>query len=49
MFNSLLVPSQVFKDFSVENVETTPSTFLSKFCSEIYLSRIINYWGNILH
>ena len=31
------------KDFSVENLETTPSIFLSKFSSEIYLSRIINY------
>ena len=41
------VPSQVLKDFSVENLETTPSTFLSKFSSEIYLSRIINYWGSI--
>ena len=36
------VPSQILKDFSVENPETTPSTFLSKFSSEIYLSRIIN-------
>ena len=35
------------KDFSVENLETTHSTFLSKFSSEIYLSRIINYWGSI--
>ena len=35
------------KDFSVENLETTRSTFLSKFYSEIYLSRIINYWGSI--
>ena len=49
MFNSLLaffyekyVPFQVLKDFSVEILETTPSTFLSKFSSEIYLSRIIN-------
>ena len=41
-------PSQVLKDFSVENVKTTPSTFLSKFSSEIYLSRIINYWCSIL-
>ena len=55
MFNSLLafffwkkhLPSQVLKDFSVENLETTPSTFLSKFSSEIYLSRIISYWGSI--
>ena len=35
------------KDFSVENLETTPSIFLSKFSSEIYLSRIINYQGGI--
>ena len=41
------VPSQVLKGFSVEDPETTPSTFLSKFCSEIYLSQIINYWGSI--
>ena len=41
------VPSQVMKGFSVENLETTPSTFLSKFSSEIYLSQIINYWGII--
>ena len=40
-------PSQVLKDFSVENLETTPSTFHSKFSSEIRLSRIINYWGSI--
>ena len=32
---------------SVENLETTPSTFFSKFSSEIYLSRIINYWDII--
>ena len=38
---------QVFKYFSVENLETTPNTFLSKFSSEIYLYPIINYWGNI--
>ena len=41
------VPSQDLKDFSVENLETTPSTFLLKFSSNIYLSRIINYWGSI--
>ena len=41
-------PSQVLKDFSVENVKTIPNTFLSKFSSEIYLSRIINYWCSIL-
>ena len=55
MFSSLFafffwkkhLPSQVLKDFSVENLETTPSTFLSKFSSEIYLSRIISYWGSL--
>ena len=41
-------PSQVSKDFSVENVGTTPGTFLFKFSSEIYLSRIINYWDSNL-
>ena len=41
------VPSQVLKGFSVENLKTTSSTFLSKFSSEIYLSRIINYLGSI--
>ena len=49
IFNSLLVfsfekhvLSQVLKTFSVENLETTPSTYLSKFSCEIYLSRITN-------
>ena len=41
------VPSQVLKDFSVENLGTTPCTFVSKFSSEIYLSPIINCWGSI--
>ena len=42
------VPSQVFKDFSVENLETTPSKFSPQnIFSEIYLSLIINYWGSI--
>ena len=41
------VPSQVLKDFSVENLETTLSPFLSKFSSDIHLSPIINYWGSI--
>ena len=41
------IPSQVLKDFSVENLQPTPSSFLSKFSSEFYLSRIINYWGSI--
>ena len=40
------VPSQVLKDFTVENLETTPSTFPLKFYSGIYLSRINNYWGS---
>ena len=35
------------KNFSVENLETTPSTFLSKFYFENHLSRIINYWSSI--
>ena len=39
--------SQVLKNFSVENLETTPSTFTSKFSSKIYSSRIIYYWGSI--
>ena len=54
MFNSLLAfssekqePSQILKDFSVENLETTRNTFLSNFFSEIYLFRIINYYGSI--
>ena len=50
MFNSsfwLALPSQVLKDFSVENLQTIPSIFLSKFLSQIYLSRIINYWCSI--
>ena len=42
------VPSQVLKDFSVENIQTIPSTFLSKFSSEICLSWTINYWVNYL-
>ena len=33
------VLSQVLKDFSVENLEATPSTFLSKF--SIYLKLLI--------
>ena len=41
------VSSQVFKDFSAENLETTLSNFFSKCFSEIYLSPIINYWGRI--
>ena len=41
------VPSQVLKDFSVENLETNHSTFFLKFSSEFYFSRIITYWGII--
>ena len=41
------VPFQVFKDFSVENLETIPSILPSNVFSEIYLSRIINYWDSI--
>ena len=41
------VLSKVLKDFSVENLETTLPTFLSKFSSKICLSAIINYWGSI--
>ena len=41
------VLSQVLKDFSVENLKTTPSTFVSNFFCEIYLSRIIKYWASI--
>ena len=37
----------ILKDFPVENLETNPSTFFSEFHSEIYLSRIIYYWGSI--
>ena len=54
MFNSVLtiffwksLPAQVLKLFSAENLETTPNNFLSKFSPDIYLSRIINYWGSI--
>ena len=40
------VLSQVLKDFSVENLETTACTFLSKFFCEIYLSQFIYHWGS---
>ena len=43
------VPFQVLKDFSVENLETIPSTLLSKFSSEIYLSRILIIGVAFLH
>ena len=49
MFNSLLAffirKACTFSSF--EDLETTPSTFLSKFSCELYLSRIIKYWGSI--
>ena len=35
------------KYLSVESFETTSRTFHPKFSSEIYLSRIINYWFSI--
>ena len=38
--------SEVLKDFSVENLKITPSTFLSRFSCKIYLSQIIKYWDN---
>ena len=41
------VLSQILKDFSVKKLKTNPSTFLSKFFCDIYLSRIVNYWGII--
>ena len=54
MFNSFFAFSFLkvytfssFENFSVENIQTIPSTFLSKFSSEIYLPWIINYWGSI--
>ena len=40
---------QVLKDFSVENLKTTLSTFLSKLSTKTYLSRIINYWVAFSH
>ena len=40
---------QVLKDFSVENLKTILSTFLSKLSSKIYLSRIISYWVAFSH
>ena len=33
--------------FLCSDLETTSSTFLSKFSAEIFLSQIINYWGSI--
>ena len=41
------VLSQVLKDLSVENLEATRSTFLSKFSCKTYLSRTMNCWGSI--
>ena len=37
----------LYFSFEVENLETISSTFLLKFPSEIFLSRIINNWGSI--
>ena len=37
----------ILKDSCVENLETTPNTFLSNFFSKFYLSQIINYLGSI--
>ena len=51
LFNALLVfffwKACTFSNLSVENLETTLSTFLSKFSCEINFSRIINYWGSM--
>ena len=58
MFNSLFgfffffffekhIPSQVMRDFSVQNLETTPRIFLSNFFCDIYLSRIVNYSDSV--
>ena len=37
----------LYFSFEVENLETISSTFLLKFPSELFLSRIINNWGSI--
>ena len=54
MFNSLLAfffwkvcTFSNFERFSVENLETTSSIFLSKFLSETFLSQIIHYRDSI--
>ena len=57
MFNSLFgffffffekhIPSQVMRDFSVQNLETTPRIFLSNVFCDIYLSRIVNYSDSV--
>ena len=39
--------SQVMRNFSVENLETTPRIFFSIFFCDIYLSRIVNYWDSV--
>ena len=39
------VPSQLLRDFSVENLETTPNTFPLKLQSNIFLSQVINWVG----
>ena len=41
------IPSQVMRDFSVQNLETTPRIFLSNFFCDIYLSRIVNYSDSV--
>ena len=38
---------QILKDFTVENLETNSSTFISTFSCELYFSWISNYWGSI--
>ena len=43
------VLSQFLKDFSVENVETTPSSLLSKFSCEIYFLELLIIRVLLLH
>ena len=40
------VPSQVLKDFSVENLETTPSTFRLNFFGDLFIPIMI-YWDSV--
>ena len=40
------VPSQVLKDFSVENLETTPSTFRLNFFGDLFIPIMI-YWDSL--
>ena len=42
LFISKALPSQVLKDVSLENLETTPKTFPFKLPAEIYLSQVFN-------